>query len=57
MAKGRKRLKDQQEKDQNTLQDLKAFKGLSKYQRKKMVQSGIDIPVTFSQMAAPLRKS
>ncbi len=34
MAKGRKRLNQQQEKEQKILQDLKANSGLSKYERK-----------------------
>lgn len=44
MSKGKKRLKDQQEKDQKTLQDLKANKGISKYQRKEMERRGVQFP-------------
>lgn len=34
-------MKDQQEKDQKKLQDLKAHRGLSKFQRKEMARRGV----------------
>ena len=43
MSKGRRRAEREQAKSQVTLQDLQAHKGLSKYQRKKMEQKGVDI--------------
>lgn len=44
MSKGKKRLKDQQEKEAKTLQALKANKGISKYQRKEMERRGVAFP-------------
>lgn len=38
MSKGRKRLKHQQEQEAKVLADVKAHKGLSKYQRKEMAR-------------------
>ena len=41
MGKGKKREEREKLKEQKTLEDLKAHKGLSKYQRKKLEQQGI----------------
>lgn len=43
MSKGKRRQQREQAKAQQTVQDLEQHKGLSKYQRKKMEQRGIDI--------------
>lgn len=47
MSKGKRRAEREQKKEQQTLQDLTAHKGLSKYQRKKLEQRGIDINRVF----------
>lgn len=47
MSKGKRRAEREQQKEQVTLQDLKEHKGLSKYQRKKLEQKGIDINKVF----------
>ena len=41
MSKGEKRRQREQEKSERTVTDLKAHRGLSKYQRKKIEQKGI----------------
>ena len=38
MSKGKRRMKEQQEKEAKTLEQLKADKGISKYQRKEMAR-------------------
>jgi hypothetical protein len=43
MGKGKRRQEQLAAKEQNTLHDLQAHKGLSKYQRKKLEQKGIDM--------------
>ncbi len=43
MSKGKRRREREEQKGQVTLQDLEHHKGLSKYQRKKLEQKGIDI--------------
>ncbi len=47
MSKGKKRLNEQREKEQKTLQDLKQHKGLSKYQRKEMARRGVDLSLVL----------
>lgn len=47
MSKGKRRDEREREKEQKTLEDLKAHKGLSKYQRKKLEQKGIDLTKVF----------
>lgn len=37
-------MKDRHEKEQKTLQDLKANRGISKYQRKEMERRGVQFP-------------
>lgn len=51
MAKGTRREKRESEKGKQKLEDLKAHKGLSKYQRKKLGQQGIvlDFPEELEQ--------
>ena len=41
MSKGKRRQKLEQEKAQRTVEDVKAHKGMSKYERKKLEQRGI----------------
>lgn len=43
MSKGKRRQEREAAKAEVTLFDLKHYKGLSKYQRKKMEQKGVDM--------------
>ena len=43
MGKGKRRAEQERAKEEARAQDLATHKGLSKYERKKMAQRGIDV--------------
>ena len=47
MSKGKRRAEREMVKETRTLEDLRAYKGISKFQRKKLEQKGVDVQRFF----------